>query len=55
MTEGFKKFMRDNEGRIVELHGSLLTRNEHELLQKLVELKIGGFENIVKLYRLLTK
>lgn len=28
-----------------------LTRNESELLQLLVRLKIGGFEEIVKLYR----
>lgn len=54
-SEDFKRFMLEHSGTIEKIHGSLLTRTEHELLQKLVEIKIGGFNSIVKLYRELTK
>lgn len=54
-SEDFKRFMLEHSHKIEKIHGSLLTRTEHELLQKLVELKIGGFNSIVKLYRELTK
>lgn len=54
-SEDFKRFMLEHSGKIEKMHGSLLTRNEHELLQCLVKLKIGGFENVVKLYRELIK
>lgn len=44
MSEEYLKFIKEHNIQN-------LTRNESELLQLLVKVKIGGFESIVKLYR----
>jgi len=49
-TPDFQRFLKEHTEKI-----NNLTRNEHDLLQFLVERKICDFEKIVKLYRELTK
>lgn len=51
MSEEYLKFVIDHKEVLDREYPQRLTRNESELLQLLVKLKIGGFENIVKLYR----